>query len=132
MRLIWWTRARAPAFVILMALVGAVGINGGTASAQTLPGFTLNFSDLNNEPRIPLTETQATATFSVVDGRLIVDLFNTSTPIPGSSGPGPTISNVGFNVNPDLALSLTDAYIVGSNPAGATVSLDHHPILADQ
>jgi len=139
MRLIRWARARAPNLVILVGLLATVGLNGGPASAQTGSGFVLNFSDYNNEPSVPITETTAVATFQVVADpkhpgglRLDMILHNTSTPIPNTSGPGPTISNVGFNVNPDLTLSLTDVYLKDLDlPPGATVSLDKKPILDD-
>src|SRR5262249_38919682 len=117
---------------MLLALFGILGCCGGPAAAQTTSGFVLHFSDYNNEPTVPITATTAVPTFNVVNGRLEIQVANTSTPIPGTTGPGPTISNVGFNVNPELALSLTDAFLKDTSlPPGASVSLDKNPILED-
>jgi hypothetical protein len=114
--------ARAPAGAIGALVLALVCLCGRPAAAQT--GFSLGFSDLNDQPSVPESATTATATFHLVGTTLFVDLNNTAAP------PGHTIDMLAFNVNPDITLDPNDAQLV--RPTPAYLKLDKNPILPDQ
>ncbi len=125
-------RAGARAICLLALLLGGLTVGARPAAAQTganLPGFTLHYSDLNNEPSVPESATRANASFRVTNGRLVIEITNTSDPIPGTSGPGPTVSEIHFNVDPDLALDSNSVRVEDYTlPPGMTPSQERKQV----